>query len=319
VPGPGRLVGGLVAVHAHPDDETLATGALLATFAAAGRPVTVVTCTRGERGEVIGAATDPGLARLEGDGAALAEHRLGELAGALAALGVGDHVVLDRVAGDGPWVDSGMVWAPGEGVTRAEIGADVPEGAFALVDVEVAAERLARVLRDRRPEVVAGYEPGGGYGHPDHVQAHRVMTRAVALAADEGPGHDRAALPGWAVPCVLWAALDADALVAARLSAPVRAGLAAPEEGLPSAAVPGVAVDVRVDVVPVLARVLAALRAHATQVRAVEAVPAPGGGPLAWYALSNDVLQPVLARESYRTAPGSRRDAVRWPDGVRVR
>lgn len=315
----GGLVGGLVAVHAHPDDETLSTGALLATFAAAGRPVTVVTCTRGERGEVIGSADDAALARLEGDGPALAAHRLGELAGALGALAVADHVLLDQVTGDGPWVDSGMVWAPGEGVARAELGADVPDGAFALVDVEVAAERLARVLRARRPEVVAGYEPGGGYGHPDHVQAHRVMTRAVALAADAGPATDGTTVAGWAVPCVLWAALDADALVAARAAAPGRAGLAAPEAGLPSAAVASAAVDLEVDVAPVRAQVLGAMRAHATQVQAVEAVADPAGGVVAWFALSNAVLQPVLAREAYRVAPGSRAAGVRWPVGVRVR
>src|SRR6478609_7192343 len=97
--------GGVLAVHAHPDDETLATGALLATWAASGLPVTLVTCTRGERGEVIGA----GLAALEGDGPALAAHREHELAAALAALGVGDHVFLD--GGVGPrYEDSGMAW-----------------------------------------------------------------------------------------------------------------------------------------------------------------------------------------------------------------
>ena len=82
-------------MHAHPDDESLATGALLATWAAAGRPVTVVTCTRGERGEVIGAR----LAHLEGDGPALAEHRDHELGRALAALGVRDRGYLDTIPG----------------------------------------------------------------------------------------------------------------------------------------------------------------------------------------------------------------------------
>ena len=176
--------GGLHAVHAHPDDETLSNGALLATWAAAGRPVTVVTCTRGERGEVIPA----GLRHLEGDHAALAAHRELELAAALAALGVTDHVLLDRVAvphdpaGDAPatqdrrFVDSGMAWA---GAGRATAAADVPADAFVRVALDDAAARLAAVLRDRRPAVVVGYEPGGGYGHPDHVRAHQVhQTRA---------------------------------------------------------------------------------------------------------------------------------------------
>jgi N-acetyl-1-D-myo-inositol-2-amino-2-deoxy-alpha-D-glucopyranoside deacetylase len=86
-------LGGLVVVHAHPDDETLATGALLATWAGAGLPVTVVTATRGERGEVI----PPGLRHLEGDGPALAAHRAAELSLALTVLGVTDHVFLDTL------------------------------------------------------------------------------------------------------------------------------------------------------------------------------------------------------------------------------
>ncbi|WP_255449014.1 PIG-L family deacetylase [Cellulomonas sp. JZ18] len=112
--------GGLVAVHAHPDDESLATGALLATWAAAGLPVAVVTATRGERGEVIGER----WAHLEGDGPALAAHRVEELRAALAALGVRDHVFLDEVAGtDRRYEDSGMAWVAG---ARAGAAEDVP-------------------------------------------------------------------------------------------------------------------------------------------------------------------------------------------------
>jgi len=115
--------GGLLAVHAHPDDETLATGGLLATWARAGRPVTVVTCTRGELGEVIGGE----LAHLAGDGPALAAHRETELAGALGALGVADHVFLDTVAPPARFVDSGMAWA---GAGRAGRVAHLPDDAF---------------------------------------------------------------------------------------------------------------------------------------------------------------------------------------------
>lgn len=297
---------GLLAVHAHPDDETLSTGALLAAWAAAGLPTTVVTCTRGERGEVIGRR----LAHLAGDPAALAAHRLTELAAALAALGVDDHVVLDEVAGDGPWVDSGMIW---QGESRAAIGADVPEGAFALVDVDTAAERLARVVRERRPTVLVSYEPEGGYGHPDHVQAHRVAMRAVELAAD---GAD-----GWAVPCVLWSALDADALEAGRAACgadPAPGLRTAVGRPLPSAAVQADAVDVRVDVLPVVEQVVAALGAHATQVQAVRRLPESDGAALGCYALSDAVVQPLLAAEAYRVAPG-RVLGDWWPAGVRVR
>lgn len=302
--------GGLLAVHAHPDDETLSTGALLATWATAGLPTTVVTCTRGERGEVIGRR----LAHLSGDPGALAAHRLTELAAALASLGVEDHVMLDEVAGDGPWVDSGMIW---QGASRAALGADVPEGAFALLDVDTAADRLARVVRDRRPTVLVTYEPDGGYGHPDHVQAHRVAMRAVELAAHGADG-----TPAWTVPCVLWVALESEALDAGRAacSADLAPGLcSAVGRPQPSAAVPADMVDVRVDVRPVVEQVVGALGAHATQVQALRRFEKSDGAALGCYALSDAVVQPLLAQESYRMAPGSTTGREWWPAGVRVR
>lgn len=303
--------GGLVAVHAHPDDETLATGALLATFARAGLPVTVVTCTRGEQGEVIPAD----LAHLAGDGPALAAHREAELADALAALGVREHLWLDALLGEGRRVvDSGMVWAePG----RAAAGGAAPEGAFTALDVDEGAAALADLLVRRRPDVVVTYEPDGGYGHPDHVQTHRVTTRAVELAVRRDPD---------VAPVVLWAAVDVDlqragrlALAGARLQPeagrePPSAGLvAAPPDGpRASAVVAGDAVDLVVDVGPVRDRVLAALRAHATQVVLVEP---EGPGPVG-VALSNGVVEPFLPVESYRVVAGDA-DAVAWPEGVR--
>lgn len=326
MPGQRRPVG-LLAVHAHPDDETLSTGALLATWAAAGRPVTVVTCTRGEQGEVIPAD----LAHLEGDGPALAAHREGELAAALASLGVDDHVFLDRVVlpddDGGPvrYADSGMAWL---GAGRAGAAGQVPPGAFVAVDVDEAAGRLAQVLRDRRPGVVVGYEPGGGYGHPDHVQAHRVMHRAVELAA----GQDAAGGAAWRVPVVLWSVLDAGAVRAARLAlrderederqdGEPSAGAAStdgplelpdPDGDLPSAAVDRASIDLRVDVAPVLTQVLAALRAHRSQVQGVRASGAAPGR----YALSNRVLTPLLADECYRFAAAPGPGRPHWPAGV---
>ncbi|QCB94352.1 N-acetyl-1-D-myo-inositol-2-amino-2-deoxy-alpha-D-glucopyranoside deacetylase [Cellulomonas shaoxiangyii] len=313
--------GGLLAVHAHPDDESLATGALLATWAAAGRPVTVVTATRGERGEVIGER----WAHLEGDGPALAGHRVGELAGALAALGVRDHRFLDEVADGGArYEDSGMAWV---GATRAGAPDDVPPGAFVGVPLEEAAGALARVLRSRRPEVVATYEPGGGYGHPDHVRTHEVTRRALELAAREGDDAGSAHV----VPVVLWAAQGRAALrrAQAALAGPeVRAALGRAVEDLDlpdaagepaSVAVPDDALDVEVDVLPVRERVLGALRAHATQVQAVRAVDGDAA-LVGCYALSNRVLAPVLPVEAYRYAPGSPRAGqarVTWPAGVR--
>lgn len=320
-----HATGGLVAVHAHPDDESLATGALLATWAAAGRPVTVVTATRGERGEVIGER----WAHLEGDGPALAGHRVEELRGALAALGVADHVFLDEAAGTARrFEDSGMAWV---GAARAGAAEDVPPDAFVRVPVADAARALARVLRRRRPDVVATYEPGGGYGHPDHVRVHEVTTLAVDLAAQE-PDEDA---PAHAVPVVLWAAQGRDALRRAQealAGAAVRTALGADGEDLTlpdptgepaSVAVPDDAVDLVVEVAPVRGRVLAALRAHATQVQAVRAVD---GEPslVGCYALSNRLLAPVLPVEAYAyaapAAPGRARGgvpALAWPAGAR--
>ncbi len=312
---------GLLAVHAHPDDETLATGALLATWAAAGRPVTVVTATRGERGEVIGRR----WAALEGDGPALAAHREEELAGALRALGVRDHGFLDEaVAADVRYEDSGMAWV---GAGRAGAAEDRPADAFAFAPLEEAADALARLLRSRRPQVVVTYEPGGGYGHPDHVRTHDVTMLALQLAAQEADAYS----PPHVVPVVLWSvagrsalrraqtALAGDAVLAALGATIERLTLPDPAAEPPSVAVPDDEVDVLVDVAPVRERVLAALRAHATQVQAVR--PVDGEDALVGcYALSNEVLAPVTAVEAYRYAPGSlRADEVglTWPAGVR--
>ncbi|MFI2293950.1 PIG-L family deacetylase [Isoptericola sp. NPDC019571] len=353
-PAPEQPVpdGGLLAVHAHPDDETLATGALLASWAAAGRPVAVVTCTRGERGEVIDTPSHPtGLARLEGDGPALAAHRETELAAALAALGGGPgvvgHVFLDAVdlsdaqvtgarpgsdpagearavsdvqptgmrpGSDTRFEDSGMAWvAPGV----AGPADDATATAFVRVPLDDAAARLAAVVRARRPDVVATYEEQGGYGHPDHVRTHEVTVRALALAADPD-----APVPGepWG-DAELWRAVTPSAALRAGrralAAAPAVQDLAArtgltfpdPDEPLPPLARHDAELrdagphDVaQVAVAPVLDRVLAAMRAHATQVQHATGAPEaalPGADLPGWYALSNAVLAPVPAHEVY--------------------
>ncbi|WP_278236783.1 PIG-L family deacetylase [Isoptericola sp. AK164] len=308
-------VGPLVAVHAHPDDETLATGALLAAWTAAGAAATVVTCTRGERGEVIDTVAHPtGLAHLEGDGPALAVHRERELAAALEALGVPDHVFLDTVppvtppaSTSGRFEDSGMAWvAPGIAGPAPDSG----PAALSRVPLEAAASRLAAVLRDRRPAVVVTYEAGGGYRHPDHVRTYELTVRALELAAD--PAADVVGEP-WTVPERWEVVAPADRWRAARAAlstAPdaVRlaraADLTLPD---PDADPPPLVVDpaelardevVSVAVEPVLDRLLAALAAHATQVQHVAAVSLPG--VVAHYALSNGELAPVLAASTAR-------------------
>jgi N-acetyl-1-D-myo-inositol-2-amino-2-deoxy-alpha-D-glucopyranoside deacetylase len=156
----------LLLVHAHPDDESIATGATMARYAAEGAGVTLVTCTLGELGEVI----PPELAHLAADkDGGLGEYRIGELAAACAALGVTDHRFL---GGAGRWRDSGMMGEPSN---------EAP-GCFWQADVDEAAAALLEVIREVRPQVMVSYDANGLYGHPDHIQAHRVAMRAFGQA-----------------------------------------------------------------------------------------------------------------------------------------
>ena len=156
----------LLLVHAHPDDESIGTGATMAKYAAEGARVTLVTCTLGELGEVIPAE----LAQLafDADGG-LGQYRIGELAAACRALGVTDHRFL---GGPGRWRDSGMMGTPAN---------DWP-GSFWQADVEEAARDLLATIREVQPQVLVTYDANGFYGHPDHIQAHRVAWRAFELA-----------------------------------------------------------------------------------------------------------------------------------------
>ena len=161
----------LLLVHAHPDDESIGTGATMARYAAEGARVTLVTCTLGELGEVI----PPSLAHLaEGDGTRLGEYRIGELAAACAELGVTDHRFL---GGPGRWRDSGMMGTAGNDDPRCFWRADLDQAADALLDV----------IREVRPQVLVTYDANGYYGHPDHIQAHRVAWRAFQQAGPSGP------------------------------------------------------------------------------------------------------------------------------------
>ncbi len=158
----------LLLVHAHPDDESIGTGATMAKYAASGAHVTLVTCTLGELGEII----PPGLAALATDrDDQLGGYRIGELNAACHALGVTSHRYL---GGPGRWRDSGMIGTSGNDDPRS----------FWQADVEEAATALAAVIREIRPQVMVTYDDDGFYGHPDHIQAHRVAWRAFHLAAD---------------------------------------------------------------------------------------------------------------------------------------
>jgi N-acetyl-1-D-myo-inositol-2-amino-2-deoxy-alpha-D-glucopyranoside deacetylase len=164
-------VNGLLLVHAHPDDETVGTGATIARYAAAGVPVTVVTCTLGEEGEI----HVPELALLAAAEAdQLGGYRIGELAAACAALGVTDHRFL---GGAGRYRDSGMMGTPANDHPRC----------FWRADLDQAAGYLLEVIREVRPRVLVTYDPNGFYGHPDHIQSHRVAMRAAELAGADEP------------------------------------------------------------------------------------------------------------------------------------
>ncbi|GAA4576855.1 PIG-L family deacetylase [Planotetraspora kaengkrachanensis] len=153
----------VMAVHAHPDDEVISTGGILARYAHEGIRTVLVTCTNGEQGDGPG-GVKPGE---EGhDPRAVAEHRLGELRESAAHLGIA-HVELLG------YRDSGM-----EGWE-----ANKHPDAFANTPVEVAAAKLGRLMERYRPQVVVTYDENGGYGHPDHIQAHR-----IAVAATESTG-----------------------------------------------------------------------------------------------------------------------------------
>src|SRR5208282_3525273 len=204
----------LLLVHAHPDDESIGTGATMAKYAAEGAQVTLVTCTLGELGEII----PPSLAHLAAEKEdRLGEYRVGELAAACAALGVTGHRFL---GGPGRWRDSGMMGTPGNDDPRCFWQADVDQAAGVLLDV----------IREVRPQVLVTYDANGFYGHPDHIQAHRVAWRAFERAGRE-------------------------------LAVPDR-----PSKFYATAAPDAAAVTTEVDARAYLDRKLAAMRAHATQI-----------------------------------------------------
>lgn len=150
----------LMAVHAHPDDEVISTGGILARYGAEGVRTVLVTCTNGEQGDGPGGVKpgQPGH-----DEASVTEVRLSELRKSCEVLGVTSLELLG-------YHDSGMVgWAANE-----------TAGSFANIDVDDAADRVAGLIERYRPQVVVTYDDNGGYGHPDHIQTHRVTIRAVA-------------------------------------------------------------------------------------------------------------------------------------------
>lgn len=269
----------LLLVHAHPDDESLTTGGTIARYVAEGAEVTVVTCTLGEEGEVIGDR----WAQLTADRAdQLGGYRILELTRALEALGVPGPCFL---GGAGHWRDSGMAGTPSAANPRAWVNADPDEAVSALVEV----------IRQTRPHVVVTYDPVGGYGHPDHIAVHRHVTAAVEVSGTDA--YPDAGAP-WTPAKVYWTVTEASALAAGVAAiGDVPDGWQHPEPGdLP--AIPDEQVTTAVDVSSVLDAKRAAMVAHATQV-----LVAPGGEQ---FALSNMVAQPVFAEEHFVLVRGER-------------
>ena len=158
----------MLLVHAHPDDETINNGSTMALYAALGAEVTLVTCTRGEEGEVL----VPELAHLAAQATdSLGDHRVEELAVAMKALGISDH----RFLGEGviKYRDSGMMGT--EPNNRPDV--------FWNADFDEATDHLVRVIDEVKPHVLITYDEFGGYGHPDHIQAHRVAMSAAEKSA----------------------------------------------------------------------------------------------------------------------------------------
>ncbi|MCA1982869.1 N-acetyl-1-D-myo-inositol-2-amino-2-deoxy-alpha-D-glucopyranoside deacetylase [Nocardioides nematodiphilus] len=191
-------------VHAHPDDESLNNGATMAKYVTEGRGVTLVTCTAGEMGEVL----VPELEHLAADREdRLGEHRKGEIEAAMKVLGVTDHRWL---GGFGTYRDSGMQWHEDGYAIPADTTHD---NAFWNTDLLKAASDLVEIIREVRPQVVVTYNDFGGYGHPDHIQAHRVTHYAVALAAVPSFRHDLG--EAWQVSKVYWCAMSESRMRAA--------------------------------------------------------------------------------------------------------
>lgn len=278
----------LLLVHAHPDDESINNGATMAKYAAEGAGVTLVTCTGGERGEIL----VPGLENLAADrDDRLATHRRGELEDAMKCLGVDDHRYL---GGFGGYRDSGMEWgADGNATAASDIGND----AFWNADLRVAADDLVEIIREVRPHVLITYDEFGNYGHPDHVQAHRVAHYASDLAAVRTYRPELGA--SWDIPRIFWAAMSAS-----RFRTGLRQ-LAESDEGsdfdqidpddMPPFAKEDEELDAVVDAADHVEAKLDAMRAHATQISV--------DGP--FFALSNNLGNKVWAEEFYRLAKGA--------------
>ena len=257
-------------VHAHPDDETINNGATMAMYAALGASVTLVTCTRGEEGEVL----IPELSHLAASVTdSLGQHRITELALAMKELGVADH----RFLGEGVklYRDSGMMGT--EPNNRPDV--------FWQADLDEAADLLVRVIDEVKPHVLITYDEFGGYGHPDHIQAHRVAMRAAEKSE-------------WDIPKIYWNVMPVSVIqegIDAMKGIDSDFWGAEKAEDLPFAKDDSF-VHALVDGNAYVDKKMNAMKAHSTQI----AVDGP------FFALSNNVGLQVWGNEYYTLVKGEK-------------
>ena len=264
----------MLLVHAHPDDETINNGSTMAMYAALGAQVTLVTCTRGEEGEVL----VPDLAHLAAHATdSLGDHRVEELADAMKALGISDH----RFLGEGriKYRDSGMMGT--EPNNRPDV--------FWQADLEVASDDLVAIIEEVKPHVLITYDEIGGYGHPDHIQAHRVAMRAAEKAT-------------WDIQKIYWNVMP-KSVIQEGIDAMKKIGSdfmgAEKAEDLPFAKDDSF-VHAMVDGNAYVEKKMDAMRAHATQIEV--------DGP--FFALSNNLGLQVWGNEYYTLVKGVKHEPL---------
>ena len=261
----------LLLVHAHPDDETIGNGVTMAKYATAGTQVTLVTCTRGEEGEVLLSE----LANLASDkDDKLGEQRIIELKNAMHELGIKDYRFLG--APNKKWRDSGMMGTPQN--DRNDV--------FWQTDLDEAALELVKIILETKPQVLITYDEFGGYGHPDHIKAHRVAMRAAELAIDQG----------WQISKIYWNTTPRS-VVQEGIEKMKEVGSdffgAESVEDLPWAK-PDELVTTVINAPEFVPQKLAAMKAHATQISV--------DGP--FFALSNNLGLEVWGDEYYTLVKG---------------
>lgn len=271
----------LLLVHAHPDDETINNGATMAMYAALGADVTLITCTRGEEGEVL---VEEHSHKAAAHDDLLGEHRVIELADAMKALGVSDHRFLG--APHKQYRDSGMM----------DTEPNNREDSFWKADFAEATRHLIDVIEEVKPHVLITYDEFGGYGHPDHIQAHRV---AMAAAKESS----------WDIPKIYWN-VTPRSVIQEGIDKMKEVGSdffgADNAEDLPFCKDDSF-VSTLIDGNDYVEAKMAAMRAHATQISV--------DGP--FFALSNNLGLQVWGHEYYTLVKGEK--AAPFDDAMRER